>query len=238
VNKNFLFALLTFSFFHVSLAQNILPRQELLPGIVAEKITSPVQVDGVLEEHIWQEEGWVTGFYQTFPFDTSLAIAQTRVKLAYDDKFLYFAAVMLNPGPRDRYISTSLRRDYRGDQNDGVSLIIDTFNDKTNAYQFGVNPYGVQRESLISNGGNLRTDLNLAWDNKWHSAARIHEDHWVVEMAIPFSTLRYKEGSTSWNVNFYRIDSEYAEKSTWTPIPRNFNVINLAFSRKRAEAGT
>ncbi|CAN5277534.1 hypothetical protein BH23BAC1_BH23BAC1_38020 [soil metagenome] len=232
VNKNFLFTLLMLLYGQAAMAQKSSLKEEKLAGILAEKISSPVQVDGVLEEQIWQEEGWVTGFYQTFPSDTSLAIAQTRVKLAYDDKFLYFAAVMLNPGPRDRYISTSLRRDYRGDQNDGVSLIIDTFNDKTNAYQFGVNPYGVQRESLIGNGGNMRTDLNLAWDNKWYSGAKIHEDHWVVEMAIPFSTLRYKEGSTSWNVNFYRIDSEYAEKSTWTPIPRNFNVINLAFSRK------
>ncbi|MFC4873199.1 DUF5916 domain-containing protein [Negadavirga shengliensis] len=199
---------------------------------MAVKISDPIRVDGVLDEDIWQEAGWVSDFYQTFPSDTSLAVAQTRVKVGYDDKFLYIAAVMLNPGPRDKYVSTSLRRDYRGNQNDGISFVFDTFNDKTNGYVFGVNPYGVQREAMIGNGGLISTDLNLAWDNKWYSAAKINEDHWVVEMVIPFSTLRYKEGGTSWNVNFYRIDSEYSEKSTWTPIPRNFNVTNMAFSRK------
>ncbi|MDO9551595.1 DUF5916 domain-containing protein [Rhodonellum sp.] len=205
---------------------------EILPGLQAVKIDFPITLDGVLDESVWLEEGWATNFYQFFPSDTSLAKAQSRVKIAYDDKFIYIAAVMYNLGPRDKYVSTSLRRDFRGEQNDGISFVFDTFNDKTNAFQFGVNPYGVQRESLIANGGSVSADLNLAWDNKWFSTAKIYEDYWVVEAAIPFSTLRFKERATSWNVNFYRIDSEYNERSTWTPIPRNFSVIALAFSRK------
>lgn len=76
------------------------------------------------------------------------------------------------------------------------------------------------------------SDLNLAWDNKWYSEAKIYEDHWIIEAAIPFSTLRYNDGAGNWNVNFYRIDSKYNERSTWSPIPRNFNVINLAINRK------
>ncbi len=204
-----------------------------LPGLHVEKMSEDIVLDGVLDEEIWNGEHWATDFYQFFPSDTSLANAQTRVKIVYDDNFLYIAAVMYNLDNRssDEYVSTSLRRDFRGEQNDGISFVFDTFNDNTNAFQFGVNPYGVQRESLIANGGMVGSDLNLAWDNKWYSAAEIYEDHWIVELAIPFSTLRYNEGSQQWNVNFYRIDSKYNERSTWTPIPRNFNVIALAFSR-------
>ncbi|RZS95584.1 DUF5916 domain-containing protein [Cecembia calidifontis] len=202
------------------------------PALIAEKINSEIQLDGVLDEAVWDSEEWARDFQQFFPSDTSLAKAQTKIRIVYDDKFIYIAAVMYNLGPRDKYVSTSLRRDYRGEQNDGVSFIFDTFNDNTNAFQFGVNPYGVQRESLIANGGMLQTDLNLAWDNKWFSAAKIYEDHWIVEAAIPFSTLRFNDGTNNWNVNFYRIDSKYNERSTWTPIPRNFSVIALAFSRK------
>jgi hypothetical protein len=201
-------------------------------GIIASKIDYPVSLDGVLDEPIWNDLDWAKDFSQFFPSDTSLAKAQSKVKIAFDERFLYIAAVMYNLGPRDKYVSTSLRRDYRGEQNDGISFVLDTFNDKTNAFQFGVNPYGVQRESLIANGGMISSDLNLAWDNKWYSSAKIYEDYWVVEIAIPFSTLRYNDGAMNWNVNFYRIDSEYNERSTWSPIPRNFNVINLAFSRK------
>ncbi|EOZ95937.1 hypothetical protein A33Q_2530 [Indibacter alkaliphilus LW1] len=202
-------------------------------GIVAQKIDYPITLDGQLDEEIWQQEdGWAEDFIQYFPSDTSLANAQTKIKVAYDDKFLYFGAIMYNLGPREEYVSTSLRRDYRGEQNDGVSFILDTFNDNTNAFQFGVNPYGVQRESLIANGGMIPSDLNLAWDNKWYSSAKIYEDYWVVEVAIPFSTLRYQDGAVNWNVNFYRIDSKYNERSSWSPIPRNFSLISLAFSRK------
>lgn len=204
-----------------------------LDGIVARKIDYPITLDGELNEEVWlEEEGWAEDFTQFFPSDSSLANAQSKVKIAFDEKFLYIAAVMYNLGPRDEYVSTSLRRDYRGEQNDGISFIFDTFNDNTNAFQFGVNPYGVQRESLIANGGMIPSDLNLAWDNKWYSNAKIYEDYWVVEAAIPFSTLRYNDGSVNWNVNFYRIDSKYNERSSWTPIPRNFSIISLAFSRK------
>ncbi|MFD2200438.1 DUF5916 domain-containing protein [Shivajiella indica] len=202
------------------------------PALIADKINIPITLDGVLDESVWEEGNWATDFHQFFPSDTSRANVQSKVRIVYDDKFIYIAAVMYNLGPRDKYISTSLRRDYRGEQNDGISFVFDTFNDNTNAFQFGVNPYGVQRESLIANGGMLQTDLNLAWDNKWYSSAKIYEDHWIVEAAIPFSTLRYNDGASNWNVNFYRIDSKYNERSTWTPIPRNFSVIALAFSRK------
>ena len=196
----------------------------------AFKLKEPIVLDGILDEEIWGPEGWNDNFTQYFPYDTSAAVAQSRVKIAFDEDNLYLAAVMENIGPRE-YVSTSLRRDYRGEQNDGISFVFDTFNDKTNAFQFGINPYGVQREALLANGGSRSEDLNLAWDNKWYARATIHENHWQVEAIIPLSTLRYKDGAQNWNVNFYRIDSHNGERSTWAPIPRNFSIISTAFSR-------
>jgi hypothetical protein len=198
----------------------------------AFKLAELITLDGVLDEAIWQNaEGWNGEFMQYFPSDTSQAEVQTRIKIAFDDNNLYLAAEMLNRGERD-YVSTSLRRDYRGEQNDGVTFVFDTFNDKTNAFQFGVNPYGVLREGLVANGGNRSTDLSLAWDNKWYAEATMMEDRWVVEAIIPLATLRFKDGGQNWNVNFYRIDSDTGERSSWSPIPRNFSIISLAFSRK------
>lgn len=201
------------------------------PPAVAYKLTQPITVDGELDEEFWQEGGWNTDFMQYFPSDTSLAKVQTRIKIGFDENHIYIAAIMENKGPRE-YVSTSLRRDYRGEANDGVTFVFDTFNDKTNAFQFGVNPYGVQGEGLVSNGGSKSEDLSLAWDNKWYAKAKIDENHWQVEAIIPLSTLRFKDGGRAWNVNFYRIDSDQGERSTWSPIPRNFSIISLAFSRK------
>jgi len=227
--KRFLFLFILLGVIHSFQAQAQAPAQQ---NAFAFKLKEPITLDGVLDEAIWKDtEGWNGNFMQYFPSDTSLSKFPTRVKVAFDDTNLYLAAIMENNGPR-KYVSTSLRRDYRGEQNDGISFVFDTFNDLTNAFQFGVNPYGVQREALLANGGSRSEDLNLAWDNKWYSEAKIMENHWQVEVIIPLSTLRFNEGAQNWNVNFYRIDSHTGERSTWAPIPRNIPIITTAFLRK------
>lgn len=201
------------------------------PSITIRKSIKPIVLDGVLDDIDWQTTDVASQFRQYFPYDSSLANAQTEIRLSYDEKFVYVGAKMYNLGPR-KYVTPSLRRDYRGEANDGVSIVFDTFKDRTNAFVFGVNPFGVQREGLISNGGSASADFTLNWDNKWYSEVKIYDDYWIAEMAIPFKTLRFKENLSSWNVNFYRIDSQYAERSTWSPIPRNFDIVNLAFSKE------
>lgn len=189
-------------------------------------------LDGALTEPDWQTAEVGSQFMQFFPTDTVLAKAQTEIRLTYDDQFIYIAAKMHNLGPR-KYVTPSLRRDYRGEANDGISVVLNTFKDKTNAFIFGVNPFGVQREGLVANGGGSGPDdFTLNWDNKWYSEAKIYEDCWIAEMAIPFKTIRFKEGLTSWHVNFYRVDSEYGERSTWARIPRNFDIVNLGFYKE------
>lgn len=202
------------------------------PAITIQRSIAPIKLDGILDETDWQKAEVATNFRQYFPYDSSAANAQTEIRLTYDENFIYIGAKMHNLGPRS-YVTPSLRRDFRGEANDGVSVVFDTFKDKTNAFIFGVNPFGVQREGLVANGGGTgRDDFTLNWDNKWYSEVKIYDDYWIAEMAIPFKTLRFKENLSSWNVNFYRIDSQYAERSTWSPIPRNFDIVNLAFNKE------
>ena len=116
-------------------------------GIVIRRSSAPIVLDGVLNDADWQTTEVASDFHQYFPYDSSLANAQTEIRLAYDDQFIYVGAKMYNhgSGPR-KYVTPSLRRDYRGEANDGVSIVLDTFKDRTNAFVFGVNPFGVQRE--------------------------------------------------------------------------------------------
>ncbi len=203
-----------------------------LPPLHIHRADEKIIIDGRLDEAVWKTTDAASDFMQYFPFDTAYAMAQTEVRMTYDENFLYIAAKMYNlPGERT-YVTPSLRRDYRGEANDGITVVLDPFQDNTNAFQFGVNPFGVQREGLIANGGSGQGALSLSWDNRWFAEAKRYDGYWVAEMAIPFRTIRYKEGSQRWNINFYRIDSEYGERSTWTPIPRNFSIISLAFLRE------
>ena len=209
--------------------------------LTIKRASSEIILDGIMNEEAWKQADVADRFNQYFPYDTSLANAQTEVRMTYDDDYVYVIAVMHNLGPRE-YITPSLRRDFRGRGYDGFTVVLDTYKDRTNAFVFGVNPYGVQREGLITNGGNTtrrgqassggNSSFSLTWDNKWQAEAKIYDNYWVAEIAIPFRTVRFNDNADSWFVNFYRIDSEYSERSTWAPVPRNLSLINLSFNKE------
>jgi len=197
------------------------------PSLFVKKASDKIIVDGELTEKSWEEAETAKDFFQIFPFDTSYAKTQTQVKVCYDDNYLYVAATCFDE-ISGNYVIQSLKRDFSYPANDAFAVYIDCINDKTNGFCFGVNPYGVQREGLISNGGGQ--GVTTIWDNKWFSEVRQFEDKWVAEMAIPFKTLRFKPGDCSWRVNFSRNDLKRNENSSWSPVPRIFNVASLAFT--------
>jgi Domain of unknown function (DUF5916)/Carbohydrate family 9 binding domain-like len=198
------------------------------PHLSVKKTNSEIIIDGIPNEAIWKESIGAKDFYQYFPSDTSYSEGKTEVFVTYDNKNIYILAKCYDE-LEGKYQTSSLRRDYRGGANDGVSFIIDTYQDNTNAFVFGINPFGVLREGLISGGGEQRDSYSLSWDNKWTGEAKIYDGMWVAEIAIPLKTLRFKDNSKSWNMNFYRIDTKYNERSTWVHIPRNNQIFNLAF---------
>lgn len=198
--------------------------------IVFKKIDTPILIDGEIDE-IWAEADSAFDWMQYFPYDSSLAVNQSVAKVLYDDKNVYVLGIMYSATEDREYVTPSLRRDFRGAANDNFTVIFDTFQDRTNAFTFGINPFGVRREGLVANGGSGESSFSLDWDNVWRGEAKIYNGYWVVEMAIPLNSLRFNEGQTNWNINFYRIDSESAERSTWAPIQRNFSLFNLASLR-------
>ncbi|MDW3191216.1 MAG: DUF5916 domain-containing protein [Cytophagales bacterium] len=200
-------------------------------GYSINRAAGTITIDGVLDDAGWTNVTKASNFTQYFPYDSIPAESATEFMITYDDQFLYFAAKMYNLKEDRDYVVSSLRRDYRGNL-DGITLVLDPFQDNTNAFQFGINPYGVQREGLISNGGQRGNDLSLSWDNKWYAEARQEKGYWTAEAAIPFKTLRFKEGLDKWNINVYRIDTQNGERSTWAPIPRNFILLSLAFMKE------
>lgn len=199
-------------------------------NIQFKRVSTPIEIDGVIDAE-WATADSAIHWMQYFPFDSSLAVNQSVAKVLFDDKNIYILGVMYSEKKEKEYVTPSLRRDFRGAANDNFTVIFDTFQDRTNAFTFGINPFGVQREGLVVNGGTGESSFSLDWDNIWKGEARQYEGYWVAEMAIPFNTLRFNEGQTEWNLNFYRIDSESAERSTWAPIPRNFTLFNLASLR-------
>ena len=193
-----------------------------------DKISEEIKLDGVLDEIAWQNADiFAKDFHQYFPTDTILAEKQTTIRMAFDDTNLYVAIECFTEG--NNYVIPTLRRDFRAGGNDNITLLIDPFNDGINAFMFGTNPAGVQREGLISSGGTSLRGFSTSWDNKWKCETKIYANKYIVEMSIPFSTLRFNKSSKHWRFNAYRFDMQTNERSTWVNIPRNQWIFNLGY---------
>lgn len=191
------------------------------------KTNSPITVDGILNESDWKKAKPAKDFYQNFPSDSSFSETKTEVKLLFDEQFMYIAAICYDDFEGE-YTIQSLKRDFSYPLNDAFAVYIDPFNDKTNGFSFGVNPMGVQREGSLENGGGWGT--TATWDNKWFSKVTQQDGKWVVEMAIPFKSIRYSSDLLKWSINFSRNNLKINENSSWVPVPRQFRTSSLAFT--------
>ena len=187
------------------------------------KTISPVKVDGVLDDAIWQTSENATNFWQKFPKDNVKAFRKTIAQVAFDDNFLYIAFTVEDTG---NAVIQSLKRDFGHDGQDGVAVILDPLNLHTNGLFFVVNAFNSQSEDQLSANGNI----NWSWDNKWYSATKQNANGWTAEMAIPFKTLRYDASKKNWGINFIRIDTKSNEYSCWTPVPVNFASYDLGYT--------
>jgi len=186
-----------------------------------------IKVDGIMDESVWEIAESASDFHQYFPSDTTLAFQQTDIKMLYNNTTLYVGIKLNTEG--DNYVIPSLQRDYRAGGNDNISLMFDTFNDGTNAFLFGMNPYGVRREALISNGGSGPSGFTTSWDVKWKGETKIYEGYYICELAIPLTSFKFRQGETKWRFNSYRFDMQTNETSSWMKIPQNQLVYSLAF---------
>ena len=165
--------------------------------------------------------------------DSIKAKEQTKFKVLYDNENLYML-IISNFGDSD-YVVSSLKRDWSSRNNDSMTLVLDTFNDATNAFLFGISAEGVRREGLISNGGNRSSssrgggDYTFSWDVKWEGEINKSENILTAEFKIPLASLRFDNKSQKWRINIYKTDVGKNKRSTWARIPRNLSIAGLAF---------
>lgn len=189
-------------------------------SIVVRAARVTPKIDGVLEPGEWAAAQEITGFTQFQPDPDEPSTQTTRVWLLYDEKNLYIAFENIQP---DEEIQAYLtRRDRLQGSPDFVGLLIDPFLTWNEGYLFLVNPAGVQTETMLGPDGNG----DGAWDTLWKAEAALEEDRWTVEMAIPWSSLRFpKTGEQTWGINFIRSVGELSELSTYAPLDVGSNNL-------------
>jgi hypothetical protein len=192
--------------------------------ILAVRITDAIKIDGLLDEPIWSVAEAATDFRQETPTEGAPASEKTEVRVLYDDKNLYLGIRAFDADPA-KLNARDLVRDSLFATDDRIEIILDTYHDRRNAFRFAVNPLGTQQDALITDEGR---DVNLSWDGSWISAGRIDAKGYIVEIAIPLTTLRFTEGIDAWGFNVSRVIRRKNEENLWTSWQRSFGLERVS----------
>lgn len=207
------------------------------PPATVPRATAAIRVDGALDEALWRDALALELPYETDPGENTPAPVATTCFLAYDDERLYAGCRAVDPSPdeiRARYSDRDAAFD-----DDFLGLKLDTFNDGRRAFQFFVNPLGVQMDILQDD---VNQNEDSSWDVIWDSAGRITDTGYEVEIAIPFTSLRFQRGEReqTWGLDLvryrprdrvFRLALNPRERGANCELCRNRRVIGFAGAR-------
>ena len=193
----------------------------------ALRISETIKIDGRLDEPAWSRAEAATDFRQEEPQEGAPGTEKTEVRILYDSKNLYFGIRAWDSEPM-RINASELVRDAEFLNEDKVEILLDTYHDKRNAYRFSVTPLGTQQDALITDEGTQENSTNVSWDTAWISEGRIDKDGWTVEIAIPLTSLRFREGISAWGFNVSRFIRRKNEEDLWTSWQRTFGLERVS----------
>ena len=195
--------------------------------IVAHPVRRAIVVDGRLDEPEWKEAVPASNFTQSEPHTGEPATESTDVRVLFDGENLYVGAYLHDREP-DRIVVNDLKKDFSEDQQDDFEVLLDTFRDRANGYVFMTNLAGARADRQVANEGR---EVNASWDAVWTVKTQRVADGWLVEMAIPFKTLRFDfDAAPSWGINFARHIRRKNEVDFWAPVPRAFNLTRVSLA--------
>ena len=193
----------------------------------AVKITDKITIDGRLDELVWADAPRATEFVQREPDEGESISERTEVRVLYDSDNIYFGVVAMD-SQAGRVIISELKKDFTVETGDSIQIVLDTFHDERNAYEFIVNAAGAKWDAQIANEGR---DVNQSWDGVWFVKTRIGDDGWTAEIAIPFRTLKFPRAPVqTWGMNFQRTIRRHNEESLWAPVPRIYTVQRVSLA--------
>ena len=191
------------------------------PSVEARKISSSIRIDGRLDEPEWLDAAVISSFVQREPQEGAPVSERTESFILYDEKHLYIGFRCWDREPR-RIVANEMRRDIPLQNNDSVTIFLDTYHDNRTAFCFSTNPLGAQRDGVIT-ADLSEEEQNWEWNGVWVNASRIDEQGWTAEIAIPFRTLRFHgDDDQVWGINLARFIPRKREEAFWSPILRDY----------------
>lgn len=199
--------------------------------VVVPPFENSPQIDGKLDDPFWENAAILDSFTQYEPLEGSEPTEHTVAYIGYDKDNLYIGVRCFDSNPKAVRACLTQRDQVTGD--DEITVYLDTFNDKKRAFAFLVNPCGVQSDGIyVESSGDRRgrgrgggfDRIDKTWDTFFMSDARIDEEGYTAEMAIPFKSLRFPHSQPQlWGMQIKRNIRRKNEEIYWYPRSRDIN---------------
>lgn len=208
----------------------------------AVEFPEPPRIDGSLDDPFWESAAVLEGFTQYEPREGSDPTEKTVARVGFDNQNLYIAIRCYDSNPQAVRACLTQRDKVMGD--DEVVVYLDTFNDKKRAFAFLVNPCGVQSDGIYNESQRRRPGsrtsfdrIDRNWDTFFLSDARIDDEGYSVELAIPFKSLRFPKARTQvWGFQIKRNIRRKNEEIYWHPRSRNINGFLIQVGRLQIDS--
>ncbi|MDD4052173.1 MAG: DUF5916 domain-containing protein, partial [candidate division Zixibacteria bacterium] len=188
-------------------------------AVTAVKVDTAPKIDGVLDEKCWSLSRGAADFTQLTPVQEALASEATIAYVLFDKDRLY-VGIQCRQTDASQIAATITNRD-GALADDWVMVMLDPYGDHQSAYEFIVNPLGVQTDAV-----QLGNSDDASWDAVWESKGQKTADGWTVEIAIPFRALRFRSHSNKpWRIQFARKLNQRGEMSFYVPMRKVDNNL-------------
>ncbi|QGY42615.1 hypothetical protein GM418_02785 [Maribellus comscasis] len=199
---------------------NTLLAQKVIKAI---RIETPPEIDGFVNEEVWNQAFAVDEFYQREPNEGEAVTEKTIFYTCYDENNIYFAVKCWDDP--DKITAKEMARDVSLGNDDRIQIILDTYLDRRNGYWFQVGPRGSIGDAIVSENG---AAFNKQWDGLWEGKAKILDYGWEAELAIPFKTLGFDKNNTQWGIKFIRNIVNKLETDYWPEANLNTHKFQVS----------
>ena len=192
-------------------------RAQERPEFHIPRAATPPAIDGVLNDEVWQQDPLTLGewiSYNPLRGDRMPAPLRTEVRIAYDDRNIYFAFHCFDNEPGK--IRTTISRRDSAFNDDWIAMSLDSAGTGQTAYHLFVNPSGIQMDALNTSASGEQFDADLVW----YSAGKVTDDGYVVEIRLPLQTIRFSGGDqVRMGILFFRKISRMGVSYSWPDLP-------------------
>ena len=203
---------------------SLLQAQSPAPAVEIPRVETVVTIDGDLSEPVWAQAAVLTDFRQYEPIDGRPAEERTEVLVWYAPDAIHFGIRAFDRQPQ-AIRATRADRDNVGSE-DHVIIYLDTFNDRRRAFFFGANALGVQMDGVRTEGAATAGrmfggSVDDSPDYLYDSAGALTDEGYVIELRIPFKSLRFPSGAMqTWGLQIERKIQRTGYTDTWTDVRR------------------